>query len=165
MNSPKTHKKKSKMNFYPHLAITTILTVTTAHYLNVNGILPHDQAIQCGIMVDLGSFFPDLDTESTPSKWYFRLMIPIIPYLLYMEYYFGALTIVGLFLAAKVQHHRGWTHSYKVPVLIVLVSLLPGLIPGLDYFMPYTLVPISFGIVTHLLPDSIKTFLKRMLPI
>lgn len=141
------------MNFYPHLAVTTIITAPILYQAHKTGFLTQEEVIQCGIFAFMGSWFPDLDTNSKPSKWYARLMVPGVPFLVIKEFYLEAIAIVALFVFAKIGKHRGWTHSYWIPVLLLLVSLLPGLSGG--FWLPYLLIPLALGILTHLIPENI----------
>ena len=66
------------------------------------------------------ALFPDLDTRSTPQKWYLRGMFATLVALLLTGRH-GAFVLTALLLPLPLLHkHRGWTHWKITPWLLVL---------------------------------------------
>jgi membrane-bound metal-dependent hydrolase YbcI (DUF457 family) len=104
------------------------------------------QAFVLGGLTFLGGLFPDLDTESTPSKWAARFGVLLSLYAIFKDKTDLAVYYSLLFMLAKSDKHRGWTHSIFLPVAISAISYKLNLF---HYGLAF-----SFGIYIHILSDS-----------
>lgn len=127
--------------------------------LSINDIL----SAMIGII--LGGIFPDVDTESKPSRYYaIGLLVASIYW-----YYAGTPEYIWFplvpFLAAKISTHRGWTHSYLLAVILFfspnimhfVVFILPpgGLLISNFVTRNYILIQgLSIGLIVHSLLDK-----------
>lgn len=163
------------MNFKSHLiggaASSTVLLLGASQLFNLSGVNQIEMTsysvlfFSCLFM----SLFPDLDTASIPQRWFYRMMLMVIP----SVYFFGTpfqLFLVSLFSVAPLVHkHRGWTH-WKITPFILSLGLVIAYdqnkgfyeIKRFDLLFNYSVFIMSFvlGHYTHLLLDSkaIKIF-------
>ncbi|MCP4757426.1 MAG: hypothetical protein GY866_41730 [Proteobacteria bacterium] len=105
-----------------------------------------------------GGTFPDLDTESIPSRWYARIGLVASLICLILDKPWYAAFVCIPFLAVKAHKHRGWTHSYAVPALLTALPLVVPFVPILARYVPseyrLTIVAYAVGIVSHLATDG-----------
>ena len=110
-----------------------------------------------------GSFAPDLDTESIPSKWFTRglwfgwsiillLNISGIPKFEYELQLKTVAVLTVVFIIVKAFKHRGPTHA----LILVPVLLIVGY-----YSENYLISAFSIGLATHYYCDSISPFKLR----
>lgn len=111
-------------------------------------------AVFFAMIVFLAANFPDLDTESVPSRWAARGVFLSGCYLVYCEKPEYALVIAGLFVLTKVGVHRGWTHKYTTPILIAAAGVY--LFPELALLF----IGFSIGMIVHLAVDRISPLEK-----
>lgn len=131
------------MNFQGHLktSIAGGVTVSIVAYQ-----FEPKTAFIVGLAAFLGGLFPDLDIHSTPSKWAARFGVLLSLYAILKDKTDLAVYYGLLFMLAKSDKHRGWTHSI----------LLPPIISFLGYKFGYFNLSLafSFGIYVHILSDS-----------
>lgn len=65
------------------------------------------------------ALFPDLDTRSTPQKWYLRVMFLALVALLLTGRHDGFILTALLLPLPLLHKHRGWTHWKITPWLFV----------------------------------------------
>jgi len=142
------------MNFKGHLigSIITGLIASSVAYYQCDVKLD-DTAIILPICI-LGGNFPDVDTNSIPSKFYaiFGLILAIV--LIYSGLPALAGAIFVPFILAKATVHRGWTHKYYLPVGMMIIA---------NYWPEYALILIAFGVgvITHLILDKIYPLAEK----
>lgn len=124
------------------------------------------------IGVILGGIFPDVDTESKPSRYY------AIGLLIASVYWWGVGTPEYIwfplvpFLAAKISKHRGFTHSYWLAVILFFLPnimhftmfILPPWGMKASYFVTRNYILIqgfSLGLIVHSLLDKRFPWDKR----
>ena len=141
------------MNFKDHLTagiITGASCGAGAYYLEATPKL----AVACAFMGTMGGLFPDLDTGSIPTRWFARFA-SFIGALGIWQYFNGNLQIMAFMPAlilslAQSGRHRGWTHSYLLPFVVVGLGYL--LFPtGVFLFASFGL-----GILSHYALDSMN---------
>lgn len=161
------------MNFRGHLiGGTTASVIVGAGYLLLTDSGNWGTAIALTVATWFGAQLPDLDIASTPRKWFGRLGAVFVLFCLIsaVSYSQDELLIpavcvgfVSLLLQSGWIRHRGITHKYGFALLLNYHFILP-FIPGViltfipefsGTVIPFLLTGLSFGIVTHLLLDSI----------
>lgn len=154
------------MNFKAHLigsaAVSTSIPIM-AFILKAQVSFSDILSAMIGII--LGGIFPDVDTQSKPSRYY------AIGLLISSVYWWNAGTPEYIwfplipFLLAKISVHRGWTHSYWLAVILFfspnimhfLVFILPpwGIMISDFVTRNYILVQgFSIGLIVHSLLDK-----------
>lgn len=143
------------MNFKGHVTGGTIsggVLVAAVYYTNQNipiesGIfdvvknignqLPYfEQALKGGFLFIITLFmslFPDLDTHSTPQKWYIRFSLGFLLFLYLMKQIDWFIIYALMFPLPMIHKHRGWTHWKLTPWIIsfLLIFLFEyNLAPG-----------------------------------
>ena len=105
------------------------------------------------------SIFPDIDIKSTPSKFFYSIIIISLIYLFYNEMYAFANILGIVSLIPQIVSHRGFFHSYFAAMLIPLAVTYS--VPFGDNKLFLYLFAIS-GYYTHLILDSkfARLFLK-----
>ena len=83
-----------------------------------------ESAFVGGIACFLGAEFCDLDTGSIPSLWAARIGFCVTLVLLYLDQSYYAAVIGIVFMFIKGQPHRGMTHSYSLPLVLFILSVL-----------------------------------------
>lgn len=155
------------MNFKAHLSISTAsaAVLTGIAYTLDTGLSEQDVAL-IAPMVVLGGIFPDVDTESIPSRWYAIIMSLLLPVFWYFDMPWHWIAVLVPYMAAKMFPHRNWTHSgLLVLVLIFSSAIVEALfvtvqIPnkwdwGKDFVLNFNTHIIFFavGIIIHILLD------------
>jgi hypothetical protein len=169
------------MNFGGHLIAATIGAVVTSHtMIKYNDFTPETAKIIIPAVI-LGANFPDTDTNSIPSKIYAALIILLSYYWFRIGTPIYIPFVVIPYILAKRSKHRGWTHSLWLPFSLFLISILfktfnhfinIKIITGeiklqsiilVKLFIKYQLAIESFslGLLIHVIPDIISTYLKR----
>lgn len=113
------------MNFRGHLTGGIISGATLAIFklvckgtLNLSAF-PRMAAAIFGITVFF-SIFPDLDTNSVPQRWFYRVVFLILIYLGYRKQYELATLLAVISLTPILGQHRGWTHNRLSPFFVPL---------------------------------------------
>jgi membrane-bound metal-dependent hydrolase YbcI (DUF457 family) len=146
------------MNFKQHatLGIITgvVCGVTASQITQIDKV---ETFVLCTIVAFTGSQFPDLDTKSTPSKWFARFAV--------LMWFFAVdwfdtwavnlpLLVPGVFLNfMQSGKHRGWTHSYFVPMGCF----------GLGVYFKYDFMlfaSFAIGVLSHYYLDRMSLFKK-----
>lgn len=83
-----------------------------------------ESAFVGGIACFLGSEFPDIDCGSVPSLYAARIGFLMSMVLLYVDQSFYAAVIGIIYMFVKGQPHRGITHSYSLPLVLFILSVL-----------------------------------------
>ncbi len=124
------------MNHKAHMIAGIFAGVSIAGFLSKYET--REDAIVGGVACFLGSEFPDLDTGSIPSRMFARFgFLAAFGLLYYDQAYYAAL--VGIFfMFVKSQPHRGITHSYFLPLLLFLFSVV--------IFQEYAIMLSCFGV-------------------
>ncbi len=94
-----------------------------------------------------GSLFPDLDTNSIPSRWAARIGLLITFICLYTKTYLPAVVAGGLFFAVKSGKHRGFTHSYALPLIAIIVGISSG---------NFLFCAFGIGLIVHFFLDGLS---------
>lgn len=101
------------------------------------------------------SLFPDLDTDSIPRRWSYRILFLILVYLGYMQLYKEAYFLSIISITPLLDKHRGWTHQIWAPIafVIALIVFYDSFISEakLDYWRLY--LAIIIGWYTHIFLD------------
>jgi membrane-bound metal-dependent hydrolase YbcI (DUF457 family) len=152
------------MNYPYHLAAGAIAGLSAPIIMKEIGIsIPEQQQLAIFPAILLGSIFPDIDTESIPSKIYaaFSLFCLII-FAIKNKPWHGVILMIP-YLAAKISRHRGFTHSFKLVISLILiplvVTLLAIIFPSIDWLanllLDYyiTICCFAAGIVIHKILD------------
>ena len=105
------------------------------------------------LAVYLGSIFPDLDTESTPSKWAARLGFIFVVLCLVNKNPEPAAIAGGLFFLVKSDQHRGFLHKYWFIAAFVAVG----------YFLHYLAFLFAMGLLVHFWVDKISPLERKNL--
>ena len=124
--------------------------------LLVAGILVNytnaELAVVGGVTCFLGSEFPDLDTDSIPSRMTARFSFGLSLTL----YFFGMLhysALIGLvFMLIKCQPHRGITHSPLLPFGLIITAVVLNFNNNLFYAL--LLWCFAVGLTAHNIVDS-----------
>jgi hypothetical protein len=122
---------------------------TSAIAGTVSGIVAYQYepktAFYMACIAFIGGLFPDLDTESKPSKYAARA--GVVSSLLLLNSNPKLAALIGiLFMLAKVDRHRGWTHNPILPILLAFA--------GNHYGYFHQSLAFGLGIYAHLLSDS-----------
>ena len=102
-----------------------------------------------GVLCFIGSIFPDLDTESIPSRWAARLGLVFSLICFYTKNYLPAVIAGSLFFLIKSGSHRGFTHKYFFPAICIGVGI------GVGNFLH---VSFGVGLIVHFWLDRISIF-------
>jgi len=134
------------MNFKDHL---TAGVITGASCGGIAHYIAQDPKMSAGafLLGVFGGLFPDLDTKSTPTKWFARFSS--------VSFLFGLWQVLekGNFIAmafvpslvlslAQSGKHRGWTHSYFFPFVVC------GSGAFIHSYMPL-FISFALGILSH----------------
>lgn len=154
------------MNFKAHALVAVSVSTTIpimAFILKAQASFSDILSAMIGII--LGGIFPDVDTQSKPSRYY------AIGLLIASIYWWNSGTPEYIwfplvpFLLAKISKHRGFTHSYWLAVILFfspnimhfLVFILPpwGILISDFVTRNYILVQgFSIGLIVHSLLDK-----------
>jgi membrane-bound metal-dependent hydrolase YbcI (DUF457 family) len=128
--------------------LSVILTVIFKH----NFIFETNSFLYISIIFFIGANSPDIDTHSKPSRVIAIILLCYNVFCFYAQNYKSGLILSTVFIAAKTLRHRGLTHSYLMPTLIVAYF----------YFFAYhSIIEASFfalGLCLHYLLDSLNPF-------
>lgn len=142
------------MNFYSHakagLLAASIMGGVAAF---VNKDL--QTAVYSFTLTFCGSIFPDLDTESIPSRWAARAGLLFTSACIFLDNLFPAAIAGMLFFAIKSGHHRGFTHKYPLPVICILLSFYLGFWDSMLY------ASFGIGLICHLMLDNLRLLDSR----
>lgn len=153
------------MNFKGHVIGSTIAAVgLTGVAVAVDTSLSTKDIALIVPMVILGGNFPDIDTESKPSRYYAIGMTITFAIFSFLGMYIHGLMPVIPFTAAKIFKHRGWTHSFKLVFALIfssiIVELLSFVIPDnyswlKEFILKFDIQIACFGIgiTIHILLD------------
>lgn len=161
------------MNFRGHTRISLAIAALGAYGIYSSGISGGklDLAVFAGSVL-AGGGFPDLDVHSYPRKAYISLCLCLTAYVFWagVTQRWPLLLPWLLLPLAAIDGHRGWTHSYLIPVScasfgwvefnfnLPLVSEIWGYSP---FSLGLGLMAFGAGITGHLLADSITPFSRR----
>jgi uncharacterized metal-binding protein len=155
------------MRFESHLTFATVTALASpfiAHklglYLSLNDLIQLIPSIILG-----GAISCDIDTNSKASRYYGIFGILTTLYCFYAGNYFHPLIIWIPFILAKTGKHRGFTHSWFLPAIIVLLP--PAIIKLIMFKTDFDMVWVqhliinyevaitgyAIGMYTHLIAD------------
>lgn len=109
------------------------------------------------------ALFPDVDTDSLPRRWFYRVVVLGLLYLAFSGQERLGLWLALIAMLPLLDHHRGWTHGRWMP-LVVPALLGAGYLLTLratsweDVWQPADLTYYAaavFGWYTHLLLDGL----------
>lgn len=147
------------MNFKEHNRIAQLMSIPNALFLGFATTVDAGLALASILPFVLGSSFPDLDTESIPSKRFASVALGVLVVCLFTGMWYGVAefliigNIVGIiFLLFKKLEHRGITHKYWIPIILVVFAF-SGLMKS--DFIPVICFSYGMGIVCHLIVDKI----------
>jgi len=107
------------------------------------------QSFVLGCFVYAGSVFPDLDTESIPSRWAARIGLVFFCIMAYLNKPWPAAIAGALFFLVKADKHRGFTHKYW----FIAAFIAYGLIYDKFYACAF-----GIGLLVHFRVDRISPF-------
>jgi len=143
------------MNFKNHLlagTATGIITGATAWYITKN---PSIGLVFAGVTV-IGSLISDLDTGSIPSRIFAWIGIAASCFMLYTGKPKIAAVIGIIFMFFNLDHHRGFTHKWILPIVCFIAGGMALRYP--QFRMYVALIPLGIGIATHLAADKIPPY-------
>jgi len=108
-----------------------------------------DSAVLLGFSVYIGSVFPDLDTDSIPSRWAARIGVLFFLIMAYLNKPWPPAIAGALFFLVKADHHRGFTHKYWFPLGFIVCGI---------YLQQYSACAFGFGLLVHFMIDGISPF-------
>jgi len=111
------------MNFPDHSRaglIASAMTATVGLFFGQH----LEQAVLTGGFVYIGSIFPDLDTESIPSRWAARIGLVFFCIMAYLDKPWPAAIAGALFFLVKADRHRGFTHKYWFIAVFIAYGLI-----------------------------------------
>jgi membrane-bound metal-dependent hydrolase YbcI (DUF457 family) len=108
------------------------------------------------IIAFLFALFPDLDTKSTPSKYFYRLLlIYLIVSFYYGEHYISHI-IATISIIPQILKHRGILHSIFAAIILPAVVWYPFYIGIYNWYEALILYLAGvLGYITHLILDDI----------
>jgi uncharacterized metal-binding protein len=139
------------MNFDGHVKVSLVTGAATGITASSLGLAIPFDALLLAVFAFMGGLFPDLDTHSKPSKYAARIGL-VTGFILLAKHPYATAVIGMLFMATKVDNHRGMTHSW----ITVIGFLVIGQIIS---FFSYA-VAFSIGVASHLLADKYSTWKK-----
>lgn len=139
-----------KMNFRAHFTGGIIAGLSVAVACGGVGLGSSVAAAGAAAAL-LMSMFPDLDTHSTPSKWFYTLLAPACIYLWMVGYSSIAFWTLVVSVIPKMLSHRGLLH-HKLTGIILPASVFALPIPQVMQLVVYVAAVIGF--YTHLLLDG-----------
>ncbi len=105
------------------------------------------------------SLFPDLDTDSIPRRWSYRVVFICLIYLGYFEFYKEAYFLSIIAITPLLDKHRGWTHKIWAPILFLvgLTVFYNNFIQNSDFMLYWKLyIATIIGWYVHLWVDRKK---------
>jgi hypothetical protein len=160
------------MNFKGHvtggLATSFVLAVTSSLVLGPQHLNITSSEVIFTVCFFM-SLFPDLDTNSIPQRWFYRILLFVMPIIYFtgqIDYFF---IVSFLSILPLIHKHRGWTHWKITPFIIGIATLYFYDKEKGFYFIKYGdlalnyfffLLAVVLGHYTHLVLDSktIKIF-------
>lgn len=167
-------------DFKTHLSTGIVLGICCAFFALINSIL-HEWNTLCLVifLVSIGSFLPDVDSDSSISFkiiFYFLGIITAffsLTWLILNSYTIVNLILIpfGIFLIIrfafgyifkKFTRHRGIFHSIPMAIIsILLLLLLLNNFSNFDYYINFLLsVSIGIGFISHLILDELYAFIN-----
>ena len=118
------------MRFESHFCGAAILSVATPFLAKEAGLnLSFNDLVQIMPAIILGGIIScDIDTASKASRYYARASLILTAYWLYIGYYLHPLIVWIPFGLAKSGKHRGFTHSWLLPLGIIFLPLIVELV-------------------------------------
>lgn len=107
------------------------------------------QSFLLGLLVYIGSVFPDLDTESIPSRWAARIGLVFFCIMAYLNKPWPSAIAGALFFLVKADKHRGFTHKYWFIAAFIIYGL---------YYHQYLACAFGLGLLVHFRIDRISPF-------
>lgn len=134
------------MNFSSHAraGLTAAAAVSVASFIYFRNF---DQAALTGLVLFAGSIFPDLDTDSIPSRWAARIGFVVSLTMLYLRKPFVPALAGMMFFLVKSGRHRGFIHKYCFPVFFLVLGAGTGNVLYAAF---------GAGLVVHLWLDRIS---------
>lgn len=134
------------MNFSSHAKAGLIVSglAAGANFLFFGGA---QQTVFAAALCFVGSVFPDLDTDSIPSRWAARAGLAFCCLCLYQKVYLPAVIAGMLFFAVKSGKHREFTHSYGVAALAIIIGVSIG-----NFFY----CAFGVGLLCHFIVDGLS---------
>jgi uncharacterized metal-binding protein len=117
------------------------------------------------------ALFPDLDTKSTPQKWFFRALFVVALYLIHNKHYELCSIAVTTSIIPLLFKHRGFTHwwimSIVGPILLangVEYQLSNTILEPKEFYIKYGMYVVSgiIGWQTHLFLDLINDLKRKI---
>lgn len=139
------------MNFSQHArdGLTAAALVSVASFVYYKNF---DRALLTGLVIFAGSIFPDLDTDSIPSRWAARVGFVSSLILLSLNKPYAPAIAGMMFFLIKSGKHRGFIHKYYLPVFCFVLTARTG---NLLY------AAFGFGLVIHLWLDRLSIFERK----
>lgn len=108
--------------------------------------------ILAGVLFFIGAVFPDLDTDSIPSRWAARIGALFIFAMIAIDKLLPAAVAGLLFFVIKSFAHRKFTHKYWIPALCILLVF---------FFDNQLYLTFGAGIIVHFWLDKISPLSGR----
>jgi membrane-bound metal-dependent hydrolase YbcI (DUF457 family) len=130
--------------------------------LSLTGLFTNnfEQSIFAGFLAFCGANFPDLDTDSIPSRWTARIGVVVSLVCFYLKTPWPVAWMGLMFFIAKSDKHRGFTHKYVLVAFCVAFVFYPTSWPlGLlisFYGINWLFGAFGVGVASHLLLDDIS---------
>lgn len=141
------------MNYKSHLNGGIIASCFTAGgflILSLNPII----ALICGLVTLVMSLYPDLDTSSKPSRYFYIAGIPTAIYLFYTGQIIPASIVTGLLVIPKFFKHRGFVHTIRYGI-IASACIGYMLFPLVGIWALWMIIGSGIvGYMTHLVMDG-----------
>jgi len=106
-------------------------------------------SIFLGLSTYYGAIFPDLDTESIPSRWTARAGVIFFLIMAYLNKPWPPAIAGALFFLVKADKHRGFTHKYWFPLGFIVCGI---------YLQQYSACAFGAGLLVHFMIDGISPF-------
>ena len=112
------------------------------------------------------SFFPDLDTNSIPQRWFYRALTVALLVLSYKGMDKHAIALAIVCISPLLHKHRGWTHELWSPFIFpffiaivfgyIVFGHTPDQIEWIDMFRNYWkyIIASIIGWTAHLIADG-----------
>ena len=81
-----------------------------------------DKPLLWAIIVYIGAVFPDLDTDSIPSRWAARLGFAFAVIMMFLKKPWPPAIAGALFFLIKSGKHRGFTHKWAIPISLIFAG-------------------------------------------
>jgi hypothetical protein len=155
------------MNFKAHAIGAGLAAVSTASFWYFEARIPWELALISIPATFIGGLFPDVDIDSSiPSRWYARISLVLAIallaggiYLKNMDLHILAILIALLFFFCKSFVHRGFIHSFTIPIGLIIGAFT---IPTNNDLVPVIMSSFGAGILVHLFLDYSKTLYLKV---